>query len=658
MGNALMARYVRWRDWPLAAKGAAIIALPIALLLATMYSSYLSQQEISRADIEVQRTLAIQADIQALHTLIAEAASGVRGFLLTGREEFLSPYFMAQARLPDTLTLLRSSMQDPLQSQRLVAASQLVTAKLESLNTLRVRGAQFEREALQSHLTHSKKILDELRQQISLLGARETELLAARNDDAFRARQRDVWLSLATSAAAVGGAVFALWMLLTGIIRRVQQVAANAERLAQGAPLNPAPIARDEVGRLAERLQAASVLLAERAEQAQAASRAKTEFLSRTSHELRTPLNAILGFAQLLEVDLKNSSHASSVMQVLSAGRHLLTLIDDVLDIARIEAGQIKLALAPVAILPLLSEVHTLISPLAAQHNVRVQLPNAQKNSEAHASDSAIALSLLNVQADQQRLRQVLLNVLSNAVKYNRPNGDVRMTLEATQTHVQVAIHDNGVGMQSDKLQRLFEPFERLDAERIGVEGTGLGLAISRQLMERMHGHIQVQSELGQGSVFTLTLVRAQGALPVQAQGAQVREISGNAPSTLRRLLCVEDNASNLSLVQAILARRKNWQLLTATTGGEALAIALAEKPDLILLDLHLPDISGEVLLTRLRQEPSFATHSIVVLSADALPSTIARLLAAGASDYWTKPLDVVKMFTLLDKHELLERIS
>ena len=648
-------RWQRWQDWPLLAKGAAIIALPIALLLATMYSSYLSQQEISRADIEVQRTLATQADIQALHTLIAEAASGVRGFLLTGREEFLSPYFMAQARLPGTLTVLRSAIQDPLQSQRLADASELVAAKLASLNTLRVRGAQFERDALQSHLTHSKKILDALRQQIALLGARETELLAARNDDAFRARQRDVWLSLATSAAAVGGAVVALWMLLTGIIRRVQQVAANAERLAQGAPLNPAPIARDEVGKLAERLQAASVLLAERAEQAQAASRAKTEFLSRTSHELRTPLNAILGFAQLLEVDLKNTAHAGSVMQVLSAGRHLLTLIDDVLDIARIEAGQIKLALAPVAIMPLLTEVHTLISPLAAQHSVRVQLPNAGKNSEEHSTFDATAPSLLNVQADQQRLRQVLLNVLSNAVKYNRPNGEVWMALEATQTHVQVAICDSGVGIPSDQLQRLFEPFERLDAERVGVEGTGLGLAISRQLMERMHGQIHVQSELGNGSVFTLSLVRAHGVLPVQLQDASAAEPIVTAPATMRRLLCVEDNASNLSLVQALLARRKHWQLLTATTGTEGLTLALAEKPDLILLDLHLPDISGEIVLARLRQEPYFAARTIVVLSADALPSTIERLQAAGASDYWAKPLDVVKMFAMLDQHELAE---
>lgn len=642
----------RWQDWPLAAKGAAIVSLPIALLIATMYSSYLSQREISRADSEVLRTLQVQTDIQALHTLIAEAASGVRGFLLTGREEFLSPYWMAQDRLPETLSALQREMRDPIQRKRLMQASSLVSAKLDSLNTLRIRGSQFEREALQSHLTHSKQILDDLREQISLMRERETQLLEQRSEVARNAKRRDVWLSLTTLSFAIAGAAFALWMLLTGIVRRVQQVAANAERLVSGLPLVQAPMARDEVGVLAERLQAASVLLAERAEQSQSASRAKTEFLSRTSHELRTPLNAILGFAQLLEIELRTTPQATSVGQVLSAGRHLVTLIDDVLDIARIEAGEIKLALESVALQPLLQEAYTLISPLAAHYQITIRLPEQITASESMQMPAQ--LEHLHVLADRQRLRQVLLNVLSNAVKYNRAGGRVwlRVFLDPPN-RIRVAIADNGLGIRSDKLQRLFEPFERLDAERlaVGVEGTGLGLAISRQLMERMQGAIDVQSTLDQGSVFTLQLMRSEAVaarehVPLPEAPAQVLSQS------VRHLLCVEDNASNLVLIQALLAKRPNWQLHIACSGADALRQAQQQEFDCMLLDLHLPDGSGEMVLRQLRQMPPWRTRPIVILSANAMPESIEHLRAAGATDYWTKPLDIPKLFTLLDRLE------
>ena len=657
MGIKLMK--TRWQDWPLAAKGAAIVSLPIALLIATMYSSYLSQREISRADSEVLRTLQVQTDIQALHTLIAEAASGVRGFLLTGREEFLSPYWMAQDRLPETLSALKREMRDPVQTERLTRASDLVSAKLESLNTLRIRGSQFEQAALQSHLTHSKQILDDLREQISLLRERETQLLGQRSDVARNAKRRDAWLSLTTISFAIAGAAFALWMLLTGIVRRVQQVAANAERLVSGLPLVQAPMARDEVGVLAERLQAASVLLAERAEQSQSASRAKTEFLSRTSHELRTPLNAILGFAQLLEIELKSTPQATSVGQVLSAGRHLVTLIDDVLDIARIEAGEIKLALESVALQPLLQEAYTLISPLAAHYHIEIQLPERVIQPTAAPGTTALlepklGLEHLHVLADRQRLRQVLLNVLSNAVKYNRAQGRVWISVFLDPPNsIRVAIADNGLGIRSDKLQRLFEPFERLDAERlaVGVEGTGLGLAISRQLMERMQGAINVQSTLDEGSVFTLQLTRSE---PVAAREhtPAPQEAKQTPSQSLRHLLCVEDNASNVALIQALLAKRPNWRLHIACSGAEALRQAHEEPFDWMLLDLHLPDVSGEVVLRQLRQTPAWRTRPIVILSANAMPESLEHLRAAGATDYWTKPLDIPKLFALLDRLE------
>lgn len=624
-----------WRDWPLASKGAAVIALPVLLLLGSLAANQRSQQDLLRADDDVQRTLQIQSDIQTLHTLVAEAASGVRGYLLAGREEFLTPYWSARERLPTTLAALRGAIRDPLQKRYLAETEQVLASKLDSLDTLRREGARFEPQALQAHLKAGKQVLDALREQIERLRVREAELLAERSQSALDARQHLQRLGIAAALAALVGALLALWILSAGIIRRVQTVAANAERLADGQPLLPYPAARDELGLLAERLQRASLLLAERAREAQAASQAKTDFLSRTSHELRTPLNAILGFAQLLEHDLRHSASAAQVAQVLGAGRHLLALIDEVLDIARIESGALQLDLQPLVLEPLLSEVEALIAPMAAQQRLRIERP-------AHSQAA--------VWGDAKRLKQVLLNVVSNAVKFNRPGGFVRLGLRQAQGEWLIDVQDSGPGLSAEQLPRLFAPFERLDADRLGVEGTGLGLAISQQLMERMQGRISVTSEPGQGSTFTLALRAADIPPPAEGTDASLRPAALTAPGQQPlRLLCIEENRGNIALIQALLARRPAWQLQLATTGEQGLALARQQPPALVLLDLHLPDLPGEQVLARLQAEPALRQIPVVVLSADALPATIARLKAAGATDYLTKPLDVPGLLARLD---------
>jgi signal transduction histidine kinase/AmiR/NasT family two-component response regulator len=522
----------RWQDWSLGWKGAAVVALPLTLLLAALYSNYTLQRDISRADDDVQRTLTTRANIQALHTLIAEGASGVRGFLLTGREEFLSPYWNAEQRIPPTLETLHETIQDPLQAARLDAAAQLVATKRASLNKLRREGAQLAPEALQTHLRASKQVLDELRTQITDLGDGEAKLLTERIATAAVARRRESIANVVMAVVGLAGAAVALWMLSSGIIRPLQTAATNAERLASGLPLMPPPVARDEIGQLAERLHRASLLLAERAEQARSASRAKTEFLSRTSHELRTPLNVILGFAQLLESDLRGTPAAASVGQVLGAGRHLLSLIDEMLDIARIESGEIALHPQSVALEPLLQELQALTTPLATQNGVQLQV---------------VGSGTLAVQADRQRLRQVLLNLLTNAIKFNRSGGSVRLSAEREGDRVRIAVTDTGVGIAPEQIERLFSPFERLDAERRGVEGTGLGLAISHQLMKRMHGSIEVRSELGHGSVFHARARqrRARGQHRRRHGSRAGAAIGLHTPSEPHRALCRGQSAQH-----------------------------------------------------------------------------------------------------------------
>ena len=314
-------RWLRWTDWSLGAKSAAALALPLTLLLVATLFSYRVQQQITAAEADVRRALAIQADIQVLHSLIAESATSVRGYLLTGQDDFLAPYRLARQSLPRSLSNLRSNIRDAEMTGRLQRIERLLDRKLESLEQLRREGRTLSPPDLQAHLVGSKGVLDELRAEIRGMDAREADLLAQYSDRASKVLRRNLWVDAITSLLVLLAGVAAFALLFGGVVWRVKRLAVNAERLAQGLPLEALPAGRDELGQLAERLQNASLLLATRAAEAQSASHAKTQFLSRTSHELRTPLNAILGFAQILELDLKDSAQAAEIGHILAAGR-------------------------------------------------------------------------------------------------------------------------------------------------------------------------------------------------------------------------------------------------------------------------------------------------------------------------------------------------
>ncbi len=372
-------------------------------------------------------------------------------------------------------------------------------------------------------------------------------------------------------------------------------------------------------------------------QEADRANKAKSEFLSRMSHELRTPLNAILGFGQILERRDLNGIEKESIHYILRGGRHLLTLINEVLDLARIEAGHLDLSLESVALPDVIAQASELVRPLAETRAIRL-------------ADNAAASGGLYVQADNQRLKQVLINLLSNAIKYNRPGGEVEITAQRLPNgRIRISVHDTGHGISQEDLLRLFTPFERLGVT--DVEGTGLGLVLSHRLMEAMDGTLEVTSQQGKGSVFSLELPTAPA--PGETDSAVLtkhKDRNGFEPAEgVYTVLTIEDNLSNLRLMEVILAGRPEITLLAAMQGSMGLDLARQHLPHLILLDLNLPDISGKEVLSQLQNSESTSRIPVVVISADATPSQRERLLEAGARAYLTKPLDVAEFLRTIE---------
>ncbi|HVX21438.1 MAG TPA: ATP-binding protein [Acidimicrobiales bacterium] len=373
-----------------------------------------------------------------------------------------------------------------------------------------------------------------------------------------------------------------------------------------------------------------------RANRALDARVAATDFLPRISHELRTPLTSILGFGELLGTTTLDDEQQEWVEMTVTAARHLQAMLDDVLDIARIEAGHLSVSLEPVPLAEVLGDALELAQPLAAAAGVKVDGPTE-------------AAGAVHVLADGQRLRQVLLNLLSNAVKYNDDRGLVTVDVQVAHgNRVRVAVSNTGTSLTDDDLARLFVPFERLGADERGIDGTGLGLALSLDLVRSMHGDLEAASAPGQGCTFTVELDRAH---PPAVEAHRPRAVDRDARryDDPRTVLYVEDVAANVRLVEQILARRPDVTLVAATHGEGAAEAVVALRPDLVLLDLHLPDIPGEEVLRRIRADHRVAGTPVVVLSADATGAHRRRLLEAGADDYFTKPIGVGELLDLLD---------
>ena len=759
-----------WVNLPLAIKGVVVVAVPLAILLVSMVSLFFASMAEAQAEDDVRATFAIQNDIHEIHALLAEAAGGMRGYLLTGQETFLQPYFKAEANMPQTIERLRSSIRDAEISTRLTRVEALVAQKRQGLASMRRFGGNAGKDTplpdLLAALESNKTVLDQLRREIDLMQQREQVLLEGRRETADAARSRNLALTAISGAIGLLGSLGAVSLFSSGIVRRIQTLEENAQRLERGEPLLATDLETDEVGRLARQLQHASELLRareqalregeerfrmvvegvrdygifaldvdghvvswnvgaerikgwtseeivgrhfscfypddtrdvtptrmlataranERAEdegwrvrkdgsrfwanvvvtalrddqgrlkgyskvtrdmterrraeqdlllareEAEAASQAKSEFLSRMSHELRTPLNAILGFAQLIELDEADLSDANrrSIGQILRAGRHLLGLIDEVLDIAGIEAGRMQLAMESCVVGDLIREAVDLSQPIGLARGIRIRSPDPSTLSPT-------------VWCDRRRVVQILLNLLSNAIKYNRPEGFVVLSLELLPGRVRVSVCDDGPGIGEQDVGRLFMPFVRIQSSSGGalVEGTGLGLALSKRLVEMMGGEIGFRNRASGGAEFYFELQTAP-TVGTDRDLSDVQPEPGAVASSMQgSILYIEDNLSNVQLIESLLARRfPHVRLLTAMQGTIGLELARRHRPDLILVDLHLPDLDGETLIKTLRMD-DIGHACIIAVTADAVGDVETRVRRAGATDFMPKPIDL-----------------
>jgi signal transduction histidine kinase/ActR/RegA family two-component response regulator len=642
-----------WLDRSIRAKAITVLAVPLIALVGTSSASLV---------LEHQERSARAASLRAFHLITAgnqvqadalNAETGVRGYVATGDPHFLQPYSSALGGIAADRAAFKAAaaMQGVSRQQKVVDQTfRAVLAQLDLLKLDVSKGAS--PGSLVAPLNQGKADMDRLRGQIAGLIKAPAALLVTNRNATSSLEGAIVALDIAGLVLGLIAVLAGIGLFTSGVSRRVQVAAANAERLGRGEPVMPVARARDELGRLACALGRAGQLLDSRAadlttarDQAVRATQAKNSFLSSTSHELRTPLNSILGFTQLLELSDLGEEDSDSVQRILTAGRHLLALINELIDIARIESGDLSLSLEPVAVAPLIYEAAQLMEPLAADRSVRID----------HSCDRPG----LAAYADRQRFSQVLVNLVSNAVKYNKIGGTITITCgEVGQDQASVTVTDTGRGMSAEGLERIFTPFDRLGAEQSGIEGTGIGLPLAKALSEAMQGRLTATSVPGEGSQFTVTLPRAPDLEPAAGAPSSTPDTESTEPlphlQPVRTgaellVLYVEDNPANVEVVARYLRGNPALRLASCPTGQEGLDYAAAHHPDLLLLDLHLQDGHGEQALGELKSNPATADIPVVVLSADASPGMIRRLLAGGALAYLTKPLELGDLGAIIE---------
>ena len=620
-----------WQDLPLATKGVFVIMLPLAVLLASLASLYSLEKKLSSLENQLKVALQNQRDIETVHTNLLLASTGVRDYLLTGDKHFLDNFYIAKKQLPTILLKLDTKLESQGQRSLIKQIGALANQNLEKLSFLSNNESEVASDNLIQQFKLQVQNMEELKEQIDRLQQQEAQLISEDQHKIKQERQRNIRINLIAAFSGILGSILAVWVFSGTIVKRVKLLRDSAAHLARAEALELPSSSKDELGQLSDELDHASTLLAKNIydttqakKEAEQSSEEKSMFLSRTSHELRTPLNAILGFAQLLQAELENGKHKDQVNMIKSAGDHLLKLIDEVLDIAKIESGETKLTLKPTPINDLLAEAIQYIAPLGKIRDIQIK--------------EDIQVNLVGL-ADRQKLLQVILNLLSNALKYGPFNSSVLVSAYQKNTDIIIEVLDEGAGIPEALKERLFTAFDRLGAEQSKTEGTGLGLAVSKKIMLAMQGSIHVANEK---SLFWIALKASEG-LPIQIESVQETAVTIQTVSTTdkKHIVYVEDNISNRALVEAVIKRLPNVKLHCTTTVKESKDLLNQIKANLVIVDLNLPGESGEVLVNYIKSHQTLSHLPIMILSADATTETIERLNQAGVDDYMTKPLNI-----------------
>jgi signal transduction histidine kinase/ActR/RegA family two-component response regulator len=580
------------------------------LLIFTGGHLYRSAAAFAEAEKWVSHTHEVRAHLSNLYSPLSDAESAQRNYLLTGDRQYKAVLQQDSDQIRNQIQTLRSLMTDnPAQLESLAKLEILISQRISAMNRISnlfdMQGFEAARKAIIEGA--EPQLRTGIYELTKSMGDLETKLLATRQQSVERERQNTLIALLMTIVSVTAIFVFLFYSIT--IEKNLRETREKELVLAKA--------------------------------EADKANQAKSSFLSSMSHELRTPLNAILGFAQILA---SNSFKTTEPQQkefsshILQAGQHLLTLINDILDLAKVESGMLMLSLESVEIDSLLQECKTMIEPMAAQRKISLVFP---------------AACGFNVIADRTRLTQVLLNLMSNATKYNREMGAIVISCDITTTdRIRIKVQDTGKGLRPEQVDALFQPFNRLGQETGAIEGTGIGLVVTKRLVELMGGSISVTSTVDIGSAFWIELPIA---IPPQKQ--QLNEVVStavvnndvSATATPRTLLYVEDNPANLKLVEELLRFRSGLQLISAPDAHKGIEIASTQLPDLILLDINLPGMNGYDARKILIANPKTAHIPVIALTANAMPRDIKKGQDAGFFRYLTKPINIDEFTDAID---------
>ncbi|WP_162942066.1 ATP-binding protein [Desertimonas flava] len=630
-----------WWNLPLRRKVSVLVIVPaLAMAIPAAYAIALNhRQETTREHAREIQRLRDQGFDLAVDTVVSDI--GVLRYVLSEDATDLESLDRLIAGHDAAIAELDEGLGDDLQP-----AVERVAERLDTY----IEASSEVRDAASGPSPVPDRILQQLRVAADEVAREVGDLIAVLEGDLQQARadidaaSRSVLIALVTGmVASLLLSSIALMVFVRNFVKRIREMKELAAHVVAGGDLGDVvPESRDELGVLASELVDAGKLLisanddiARSRDAALAATREKDEFLSRMSHELRTPLTAILGFGQLLQLEERlHQEDREAIDQIVKAGRHLLALINDLLDISRIATGHLSLSLEPVVVGDVVESVAALLAPQAADRSVMV----------SSTVDPALAVT-----ADHQRIRQVLLNLVSNAIKYNSTPGTVVVAAERQDSSgtVVVSVTDSGPGISRDGQARLFLPFERLEATS-AIEGTGVGLALSKSLVEAMGGSIGVDSVVGRGSRFWVEFQAAEAPAAADHAVPEVESRSVVDHPAATTVLLVEDNLANVRVLERFM-RGRDEHLEVAMQGGMAVELARELQPAAVLLDLHLPDINGDEVLAMLKNDPRTAEVPVIVLSADATDGGRRRLLEAGAADYLTKPIDLERLGRVLD---------